>query len=167
MADGFTVKIVGGRNLKRQLERLGDALAADVLENATVAGALLVANRAKELAAYRTGTLRRSIHVGGHSDVTPDFAQGSTEPGVEYHDIGGATRGRDHAEVLVGTDVPYGPRIEYGFAGQDKLGRTYHQAPRPYLRPAFDETRDAVVDEVGEAVKDQLRHIARTSGSPL
>lgn len=160
MADSMTIKVVGGARLKRQLERLSDALAGEILENAVVAGALLVANRAKELAAYRTGTLRRSIHVGGHADATPDFALGPADDGVEFHDIGGATRGGTDAEVLVGTDVPYGPRIEYGFAGADALGRHYNQPAQPYLRPAYDETRDAVVHEIGEAVKDQLRHAA-------
>lgn len=160
MADSITIKIVGGRNLKRQLERLSDALAGEILENAVVSGALLVANRAKELAAWRTGTLRRSIHVGSHTDATPDFAQGPAVDGADFGDIGGATRGRDHAEVLVGTDVPYGARIEYGFVGQDALGRTYNQPAQPYLRPAYDETRDAVVQEVGDAVKDQLRRVA-------
>jgi len=44
--------------------------------------------------------------------------------------------------------------------GKDRLGRRYSQAPRPYLRPAFDETREAATREVGDAVKDQLRKIA-------
>lgn len=164
MGDTMTVKIVGGMALKRQFARLSEALAGEVLENATVAGALLVANRAKQLAAFRTGTLRRSIHVGGHTQMTPDFAQGAAADGAEFHDVGGATRRSDFAEVFVGTDVPYGPRIEYGFVGRDSLGRFYNQPPQAYMRPAYDETREAVVKEVGEAVKDQLRRIARTPG---
>lgn len=160
MADGFSVTIVGGRELKRKLARLERGLSGKVLENATVAGALLVANRAKQLAAFRTGTLRRSIHVGGHTGRTPDFAQGPAGGGAEYHDIGGERRERDFVEVQVGTDVPYARRIEQGFIGADKLGRHYHQPARAYLRPAFDETREDVEHEIGEAVKDQLRAIA-------
>jgi hypothetical protein len=160
MADTLSVTIVGGAGLKRKLARLERSMRGEVLENATVAGALLVANRMKQLAAVRTGTLRRSIHVGGHTDRTPDFAQGPAADGVEFHDIGGARRSRDEVEVHVGTDVPYAARIEYGFVGADSLGRRYHQVARPFARPAFDETRDAVTKEVGEAVKDQLRAIA-------
>lgn len=161
MADGLTVTLVGGAALKRKLARLEREIAGEILENAVTAGALLIANRAKQLAAFRTGTLRRSIHVGGHTDRTPDFAAGPAEDGAEFHDVGGASSGRDSAEVKVGTDVPYARRIEYGFMGKDKLGRRYHQTPRPYLRPAFDETREAATKEIGEAVKDQLTKIAR------
>ena len=37
----------------------------------------------------------------------------------------------------VGTNLEYARRLELGFVGQDSLGRTYNQAPRPYLRPAL------------------------------
>lgn len=39
----------------------------------------------------------------------------------------------------VGPTAPYGRRIELGFNGTDSLGRSYNQAPEPFLRPAFDE----------------------------
>lgn len=39
-------------------------------------------------------------------------------------------------EVTVG--VAYGARIEFGFNGDDSLGRTYHQAAQPYLTPASE-----------------------------
>jgi hypothetical protein len=41
----------------------------------------------------------------------------------------------------VGTDVVYDPRLELGFVGTDSLGRNYNQAPRPHVRPAFEETK--------------------------
>jgi hypothetical protein len=41
----------------------------------------------------------------------------------------------------VGTDVVYDPRLELGFVGRDSLGRNYNQAPRPHIRPAFEETK--------------------------
>lgn len=38
---------------------------------------------------------------------------------------------------LVGSDVPYQPRLELGYAGTDSLGRKYHTAPRPSFRPGY------------------------------
>jgi HK97 gp10 family phage protein len=67
-------------------------------------------NDVQEGAPYKTGTLRRSIHV---------------EPVTS-------------SKMLVGTDLPYARRLEYGFIGPDKLGRVYNQAPRPYFRPPLD-----------------------------
>ena len=67
-------------------------------------------NDVQNIAPYLSGTLKRSIHV---EEAAPD-------------------------RMLVGTDVPYARRLEYGFVDKDKLGRSYHQAPRPYFRPAMD-----------------------------
>jgi phage gpG-like protein len=74
----------------------------------------LVANQYKtdvqRLAPYDTGTLRRSIHV--------EMINSSS--------------------AIVGTNLPYARRLEYGFMGKDKLGRTYHQPPHPYFRPPLE-----------------------------
>lgn len=67
-------------------------------------------NDVQEIAPYKTGTYRRSIHV---------------QP-------------VDSSKVLVGSDLPYGKRLEYGFADSDKLGRVYNQAAQPHFRPAMD-----------------------------
>ena len=42
--------------------------------------------------------------------------------------------------AFVGPTMIYARRIELGFEGPDSLGRVYHQAPKPYVRPAYDET---------------------------
>ena len=55
--------------------------------------------------------------------------------------------------IRVGTDLEYAARIEYGFSGADSRGRHYNQPPKPYLRPAFDEHKNAAVKEVGAALK--------------
>lgn len=115
------------------LERLGPAFVGQKLELALAAGALLVANDAKRNAPIVTGTLRRSIHIGGHTELTPDFTSGEG-----YDDIGGNVVGPAGATLLVGTDLAYAARIEFGFMGADSLGRTFHQAAQPYLRPAWD-----------------------------
>lgn len=71
----------------------------------------LVANEYKndvqKGAPYDTGTLRRSIHV--------EMINSSS--------------------ALVGTDLKYAKRQEYGFVDKDKLGRVYHQPAHPYFRP--------------------------------
>lgn len=39
----------------------------------------------------------------------------------------------------VGPTMVYARRIELGFKGTDSAGRTYDQAPAPYVRPAYAE----------------------------
>jgi len=104
----------------------------DILMTATLSGALIVVNSAKEKAHYKTGNLKRSIHE---------------EPGE---------RTKTTAIVKVGTDVEYARREEFGFIGKDSLGRVYHYAGKPYLRPAIDENKGAVTQEVQKAYKQLL-----------
>lgn len=133
------VTIRGGRELTAKLGRLSDEMAGKALEDAVTAGALLVENAAKENLvknrSYITGNLLRSIHTE------------ATE------------RSRSRAIVVVGTDVEYARRVEYGFSGADSLGRRYNQPAKPYLRPALDTQKGAVTREVREALRDLLRHV--------
>ena len=114
-----------------------------------MSGGLLVQNAAKTAAPFRTGTLRRSIHIGGHTDKAGDF---------EGSDIGG----NSPRQIVIGTNVPYARRIEYGFSDTDVLGRTYHQPPNSYLRSSMDSQEGAVMREVAEALRDLLKaHFGR------
>jgi len=128
MSNPIRMEIVNLDEFDAKLKRLSDALAETAVVRALTAGAMIIENDAKRKAPYRTGTLRRSIH---------------TERG-------------DGMSVLIGTNVPYAARLEFGFMGADSRGRMYHQAARPYLRPAFDDNRDAAIREVGEALADLL-----------
>lgn len=142
------VRIDGSDSLMRKLSALAEAAQGQMLERAMVAGALIVQNAAKQQAPFLTGTLRRSIHIGGHEEMNPDGEGGN----VPEPEVDGAS-----VAVYIGTDVEYARRLEYGFNGTDSLGRQYSQAAQPYLRPAADENQAAVRTEVGEALRDLIR----------
>lgn len=57
-------------------------------------------------------------------------------------------RSDDGLSAEVGTNVQYARRIEFGFIGADRLGRRYHQRPRPYLFPALEAERAGHVQRV-------------------
>jgi len=128
-----TTKLIGMDRVEAGLRDLGSGLKGEGLADCLVAGALIVQNEAKTTAPYLTGTLRRSIH---------------TESRV---------RSETNVYALVGTDVEYARRIEYGFVGRDKLGRVYDQAARPYMRPALDANREAVRREIKAAIAAKVR----------
>jgi phage gpG-like protein len=87
-------------------------------KNAVKLAGQAYANDVKSIAPYDTGTLRRSIHV----ELTDENGQ---------------------AYAIIGTDLPYARRLEYGFYDMtDRLGRHYHQVPRPYFRPPLDTEID-------------------------
>lgn len=41
------------------------------------------------------------------------------------------------ASCTLGTDLPYGRRLEFGFVGTDSIGRSYNQPPFPHVQPAL------------------------------
>lgn len=122
----YTVKNLA--NVLMALNRIRYKSAA-VLIDATLAGGERVRSRAVQLAPYLTGTLRRSIHV---------------EPIIS---------GRTRCLVVIGTDVVYAARQEFGFVGPDSLGRVYHQPPHPYLRPAIEQEAAGVVKDIHTVVR--------------
>lgn len=130
MVAQFEMTITGNQPLMRNLNKLSAKLGSRGIMPALRTTALIPLNAAKGAVPRVTSTLFRSIHI---EDV------------------------RDELAVAVGTDVEYARRIEYGFAGIDSRGRTYNQPAQPYLRPALDENRGAMVREFGEAIEDMIK----------
>lgn len=46
---------------------------------------------------------------------------------------------------VVGTNVEYAKRLEFGFVDTDSKGRRYNQAPRPFFRSTFEEERTVIM----------------------
>ena len=133
------IVVRGGDDLAKAFSKFADDIKGPALEAATRAAALPVLNQVRITVPeggrtpYKTGTYRRSFHMET-VEKTPE-----------------------RCTVQVGTDSPYGKRLEYGFVGADKLGRVYNQAARPHIRPALDENRGAAVDEFRAAIGDIIR----------
>lgn len=139
------VRIVGLDKLDRRLKAMAKEASGKQIEAALVTGGLVIMSRAKELAPFLSGTLRRSIHVGGHTDKAGGF--GSSPNGTDYGDIGGNVAQGTKSEVRIGTNIEYGPAVEFG---------TGRQRPQPYLRPAFDQEKQAALNDVAETLADLI-----------
>jgi len=103
---------------------------------------LLFETAAKQNVPVLTGNLRDHIHTEQVIDE-PLRQELVVTPIVE---AGNAT----------GFDPAYARRIELGFVGTDSLGRNYHQAPQPYMRPAFEEQKEAARETIVRNVKDEI-----------
>ena len=58
--------------------------------------------------------------------------------------IVGPSRSGKSITGRVGSNSPYGRRLEFGFVGIDSLGRYYYQPARPHLRPAMERLKRRV-----------------------
>lgn len=58
--------------------------------------------------------------------------------------------------IFVGWTAKYAQRMEYGFQGQDALGRTFSQAGKGFMRSAIQRWPQ-IVDESARAVKARIK----------
>lgn len=123
----LTVDVEIGQEFRSSIARAEQAVDRAITDAMQIA-AMEAANAARQRAPYKTGTLRRSIEV---------IEQGPRQ-------------------VAVGSRQPYAARIEFGFAGRDRLGRLYNQPAKPYLRPAIEETRQRMAQVFAEEVRRAL-----------
>lgn len=169
----MSVRVLNRAALRRKLAALSKAAQGRTLERALTAGALVIQNAAKSRAPVRTGNLRRSIHIGGHTELARDYhgVTGEVGPGVP----GPEHRGRASA-VYIGTNVIYAKQREFGgtitaknapylvwrdYDGGWHRARSVHQAATPYMRPAIDENGDQVRREIAQALATLLRATVR------
>ncbi|WP_416520006.1 hypothetical protein [Streptomyces achromogenes] len=60
------------------------------------------------------------------------------------------------AMCTIGTDLPYGRRLEFGFTGTDSLGRYYDQKPLPHVQPALGYIGATLLAQMRLAVAEVL-----------
>jgi len=164
------VSVSGSEEITRKLRQLNAEMQGRTLQRALAAGALVVQNDAKQRAPYRTGTLRRSIHIGGFEDLASDYqATPSRGPGVRGPEGTGT-----QVAVYIGTDLEYAAQREFGGTivprtaralrfrlpdGTWRMARSVTQNAQPYMRPAMDTNGPAIMREVGESLLQLLKRL--------
>lgn len=60
-------------------------------------------------------------------------------------------------DATVTSDAPQANRLEYGFVGEDSLGRHYNQPPFPHFRPAQQQIERDFPAAIEKAIANALR----------
>lgn len=140
------VEVIGVSELRRKLERAKDDV-PKTMERALSEGGELVRAAAvrniRDKGIIDTGNLLNSVQV-----YEPYYEA----RGVDVDTGGGGRR----LVVEVGTSVEYGIYHEYG---------TFRMDARPWLRPAFESSKDRVRLAVNLALKRRLDGIGRRRGN--
>ncbi len=130
-------KLVGLGVAKQNLQALAAGLKGQDVLTVFGGAAELVADRARELAAYDP------VH---HHPAADPHLRDTIKAGAPYFSKGGAPN------ALVRVTSEHGVAVEYG---------TSKMAAEPYLRPAMDELKDAIASQVAagmeQVVKDSIR----------
>lgn len=129
-----TVKVEGLRELEAALADLPRATGKNVLRRVLKKAAAPIESTAEALAPHLTGTLERNINMG--SRLTRRQAQM-----VRKADS------KSSAEIHVGTADPAGIQTEFG---------NVNQAAEPWLRPAWDQNKQAALDMIASDLGEEI-----------
>lgn len=153
MPDEITVKMTGVEEIMSSIQKLAIA-SPQAVKAGTLRVAMKIERQAKAMCAVDTGRLRASISTNWTGSGK---SRGDVEPKAQPEDGTGQPQEKsDTFTAVVGTNVKYGPRIEFGFVGTDSLGRKYNQAERPYLYPAYFSYEGEVKSEISAELGKEL-----------
>ena len=140
MASTVTVRVEGLRELGERMKGLSEDVNKRIARAATAAGAVVIRNAAQKNAPVDTGNLQKNIIVKrlpkGESTLTSEH-------------IVTIRKGRltkKQKEKGLG-DAWYGVLVEYG---------TAKMAAQPFMRPAFDQNKEAAVNAIKDRIKSRI-----------
>ncbi len=126
------LKASGFRALSDELARLSNGLSREAMERALSSGAQPVLDRMIQNAPVKSGKLKEALRVG---------------PLKRWH--GGQYYIR--VGIVNGRDAPHAHLVEDGHGGP-------HPAPaHPFVRPAFDATKDEAFSNVKESLSEEMK----------
>jgi HK97 gp10 family phage protein len=143
MARGFTVKIEGLKEIDAALGEFGKATGRNVMRRVAVKRLEPMAEEARRLASVWSGDLRDSIAV---STQLAGYARrlGRNSKSEAEASMGPAGRGGKKAP-------PEGSLQEFG---------TQHHPPQPFMRPAWDNGKAALLDGIKDDLWSEIQKAA-------
>jgi len=140
MADGISMHIDGLQELERKLIEMGPKLARNGLRAAVSAGARVVTAEAKVRVPVDSGTMRRAIYSKQIREESGDSQQ-TFYVGVRH----------GKKEQKKNRDAYYFPFVEFG---------TEKMAARPFMRPAFESTKEKSVGAIKDKLAERVNKLA-------
>ena len=134
---------MGMDELIRDLGLIDDLVMTEAALPAALRTARRAVQTAKSATPVATGEATRSLHVGGHTELTPDFNP-SGDRGW-YSDLGKLEESRERVKVQFGSDLFYFPWIEDG--GSKNVAR--HPVARATAKAEGELTKE-VNEELGK-----------------
>lgn len=125
---------------------------ADVAAAQLLARAAAVDVVVREVVRSQGEQLRVTVQAAASGRPGPNVITGAFRSGITL-DVDG---GPGHATATVSSTAPQAYRLEFGFRGQDRLGRTYNQPPYPSFGPAFDAMESSMGIIVVAAIREAL-----------
>lgn len=151
-----TVRVEGLRELGEAMRELGTEVSEKIAHAMVSKAARMVRDEAKKAAPVRTGFMKQNIIVKkmrkSETDLTSEYRMGVRKYKVKYADTRFNVR-KGRAGTYYGVDDAYYWRyLEFG---------TVKMAPRPFIRPAFENNRMRAVDEMKRVGQRRIEAAAK------
>lgn len=125
------VSLTGDKKVKELLDLMDTMQERKDFKDAMAEGALVVVQAAKARAPVHTGWLKRHLHVGGYTKLTPEYRRRG-----KYGSLPAPKGAGRNLRMRIGTTLPYAHLVEHG---------TRHSRARPFLRPALEANRGRMI----------------------
>ena len=146
------VKIVGLEDAIKRLKKW-QIVKTQAVKDRLKKQAFKVELAAKQVVAVDTGRLRASVSTNwAGSGMNEGKMSAKAQPG----DGVSQPQGPKELVYVVGTNVKYARRIEFGFVGKDSLGRSYNQPAQPYLFQAYFSLEGETVAAIAKILKEDI-----------
>lgn len=143
------VKVEGLDRLLEKLDKLGGNIEQST-QKALLKGGAMFESDAKERCPVDTGELRESIHTEAIDAQTVTVGT-SCEHGI-YVEYGTGPKGDP--------SVPHTTKESWRYKDKGGNWHTSHgQPPQPFMRTAFSENKDKVMDAVKESIKEDVKNL--------
>jgi len=175
--DGISFHL-DSRQLQQNMQSIPAQLELKIARKALQVGGEIVQAAAEASAPYKTGALKADIVIKVHTNASGDFSDNYVliGPGYDRSNLRARHRGA-HAGVLDTSSSPgvYGKFVELGHAGPG-MAREKRQSKRrgvpvatgndtpahPWLKPAFDSSKNAAMAAMAEVMQSGLVAVAST-----
>ncbi len=142
--------ISGLSQLVRAMEELPKNVQRNALRKAASSGAAIVRTTVRNMAPVQTGKLKRSIAM--KRARTPDSQIATYEVHVRQAYNAWNRVGNKKVEAYGKFDAYYARWIEYG---------TSQMSPQPFMRPAWQLSKDAAADKIVEVLRAKIAELAK------
>jgi len=129
-----TVKLEGADQLRKKLLDLDKKVARKISSQALRAGAKIVLERARQLVPVKSGTLKRSLKV-----------RAGKRKGGRISFVVQTKAGDYRGETFYGSFLEFGHKVGKRRRVKGLTDTREAVPPKPFLRPAFDQTKDAAL----------------------
>lgn len=142
---GINISLIGLANVTRLLSRDRGEAAERAARGALLRAAVLIEGRARRNAPVDTGHLRSLIT---HEPIEGGYLIGTNVEYARFVEFGTGRRGAGSALGVTASQT----RRDLGY----EYGARPGMPAQPFLFPAFEQSRDAVIAMIGEAVKREV-----------